>query len=59
MTLYEAWTGNISDLLSLYIFDIIAWAHIFKKQHQQKVKFADCSLRCHYLDMKESSIFHV
>ncbi len=22
--LYEAWTGNVSDLLSLYIFDIIA-----------------------------------
>jgi hypothetical protein len=30
MTLYEAWTGNISDLSSLYVFDIIAWAHIFK-----------------------------
>ncbi len=24
MTLYEAWTDNVSDLLSLYIFDIIA-----------------------------------
>ena len=24
MTLYEAWTGNIPDLSSLYIFDIIA-----------------------------------
>ncbi len=24
MTLYEAWTGNVSDLLSLYVFDIIA-----------------------------------
>ncbi len=24
MTLYEAWTGNISDLSSLHIFDIIA-----------------------------------
>jgi hypothetical protein len=35
MTLYEAWTGNISDLSSLCIFDIIAWAHILK-QHQQE-----------------------
>ncbi len=59
MTLYKAWTGNISDLSSLHIFDIIAWAHIFKKQHQQRVKFEDCSLKCHYLGMKESSIFHV
>ncbi len=24
MTLYEAWTGNVPDLSSLYIFDIIA-----------------------------------
>jgi len=31
--LYEAWTDNISDLSSLHIFSIIAWAHIFKKQH--------------------------
>ncbi len=59
MTLYEAWTGNISDLSSLYVFSIIAWAHIFKKQHQQRVKFENCSLKCHYLDMKESSIFCV
>jgi len=59
MTLYEAWTGNVSDLLSLCVFDIIAWAHIFKKQCQQEVKFEDCSLKCHYLDMKESSIFRV
>jgi hypothetical protein len=59
MTLYEAWTGNVSDLSSLYIFDIIAWAHILKKQCQQEVKFEDCSLKCHYLDMKESSIFRV
>jgi len=59
MTLYEAWTGNVSDLSSLCIFDIIAWAHIFKKQHQQRVKFENCSLKCHYLGMKESSIFCV
>ncbi len=59
MMLYEAWTGNVSDLSSLCIFDIIAWAHIFKKQCQQEVKFENCSLKCHYLDMKESSIFHV
>jgi len=59
MTLYEAWTGNISDLSSLHIFSIIAWAHIFKKQHQQEVKFEDHSLKCHYLSMKESSIFCV
>ncbi len=31
MTLYEAWTDNTSDLLSLHVFSIIAWAHIFKK----------------------------
>jgi hypothetical protein len=57
-TLYEAWTGNVSDLSSLYIFDIIAWAHIFKK-HQQEVKFEDCSLKCHYLAWKkaQSSVF--
>ncbi len=59
ITLYEAWTGNVSDLSSLCIFDIIAWAHIFKEQCQQGVKFEDCSLKCHYLDMKESSIFCV
>ncbi len=59
MTLYEAWTGNVSDLSSLCIFGIIAWAHIFKEQCQQKAKFEDCSLKCHYLDMKESSIFCV
>ncbi len=59
MTLYEAWTDNVSDLSSLYIFDIIAWAHIFKEQHQQRVKFEDCSLKCHYLNMKGSSIFCV
>jgi len=59
MTLYEAWTGNIFDLSSLHIFSIIAWAHIFKEQCQQEVKFEDCSLKCHYLDMKESSIFCV
>jgi len=59
MTLYEAWTGNVSDLSSLCIFDIIAWAHILKKWHQQEVKFEDCSLKCHYLSMKESSIFRV
>ncbi len=59
MMLYEAWTGNISDLSSLCIFDIIAWAHISKKQRQQGVKFEDCSLKCHYLDMKGSSIFCV
>ncbi len=59
MTLYEAWTGNISDLSSLCVFDTIAWAHISKKQCQQEVKFEDCSLKCHYLGMKESSIFHV
>ncbi len=39
------------------------WYHClsthFKKQCQQKVKFEDCSLKCHYLNMKESSIFHV
>jgi len=59
MTLYEAWTGNVSDLSSLHIFSIIAWAHIFKEWHQQEVKFEDCSLKCHYLGMKESSIFCV
>jgi len=59
MTLYKAWTGNVSDLSSLHIFDTVAWAHIFKKWHQQEVKFEDCSLKCHYLGMKESSIFHV
>jgi len=59
ITLYEAWTGNISDLSNLHIFSIIAWAHISKKQHQQEVKFEDCSLKCHYLGMKESSIFCV
>ena len=59
MTSYEAWTGNVSDLSSLHIFDIIAWAHIFKKWRQQEVKFEDHSLKCHYLGMKESSIFHV
>jgi len=59
MTLYEAWTDNISDLSSLCVFDIIAWAHIFKKQCQQKAKFEDCSLKCHYLGMKGSSIFCV
>ncbi len=59
MTLYEAWTDNISDLSGLCIFDIIAWAHIFKKQCQQGVKFEDHSLKCHYLNMKESSIFCV
>jgi len=59
MMLYEAWTGNVSDLSSLCIFDTIAWAHIFKKQHQQGVKFENCSLKCHYLGMKESSIFCV
>jgi len=59
MTLYEAWTDNVSDLSSLCVFDIIAWAHIFKEQHQQRVKFEDCSLKCHYLDMKRSSIFCV
>ena len=59
MTLYEAWTGNVSDLSSLHIFNIIAWAHIFKKWCQQRVKFENCSLKCHYLDMKESSIFCV
>jgi hypothetical protein len=39
------------------------WYHClsthFKKQCQQEVKFEDCSLKCHYLDMKESSIFCV
>ncbi len=59
MTLYEAWTGNVPDLSSLCVFDIIAWAHIFKKQHQQEAKFEDCSLKCHYLGMKGSSIFCV
>jgi hypothetical protein len=59
MTLYEAWTGNVSDLSSLHVFSIIAWAHIFKEWHQQEVKFEDCSLKCHYLGMKESSIFRV
>ncbi len=59
MTLYEAWTDNIPDLSSLCVFDIIAWAHIFKEQCQQRVKFEDCSLKCHYLSMKESSIFCV
>jgi len=59
ITLYEAWTDNIFDLSSLCVFDTIAWAHIFKEQHQQEVKFEDCSLKCHYLDMKESSIFYV
>ncbi len=59
MTLYEAWTGNVLNLSSLHVFDIIAWAHIFKEQRQQEVKFEDCSLKCHYLSMKESSIFCV
>ncbi len=59
MTLYEAWTGNVPDLSSLHVFDIIAWAHISKKQCQQGVKFEDRSLKCHYLGMKESSIFCV
>ncbi len=59
MTLYEAWTDNISDLSSLCVFSIIAWVHIFKEQCQQRVKFEDCSLKCHYLGMKESSIFCV
>jgi len=59
ITLYEAWTGNVPDLSSLCVFSIIAWAHIFKEWHQQEVKFEDCSLKCHYLNMKESSIFRV
>jgi hypothetical protein len=59
MTLYEAWTGNVSDLSSLHIFNIIAWAYISKKWCQQRVKFENCSLKCHYLGMKESSIFCV
>jgi hypothetical protein len=36
MTLYEAWTGNVSDLSSLYIFDIIAWAHILRNDVSKK-----------------------
>jgi len=59
ITPYEAWTGNVSDLSSLHIFNTIAWAHISKKWRQQEVKFEDCSLKCHYLGMKESSIFCV
>jgi len=59
MTLYEAWTGNIPDLSSLHVFSIIAWAHIPKERRQQGVKFEDHSLKCHYLGMKESSIFRV
>jgi hypothetical protein len=58
MTLYEAWTGNISDLKSSHLWYHCLSTH-FKKQCQQEVKFEDCSLKCHYLDMKESSIFCV
>jgi hypothetical protein len=36
MTLYEAWTGNVSDLSSLCIFDIIAWAHILRNNVSKK-----------------------
>jgi hypothetical protein len=33
--------------------------HTFLRNNISKVKFEDCSLKCHYLDMKESSIFCV
>jgi hypothetical protein len=36
MTLYEAWTGNVSDLSSLCVFDIIAWAHILRNNISKK-----------------------
>jgi hypothetical protein len=57
MTLYEAWTGNVLTFQSLHL-----WYHCLSthfKKCQQEVKFEDCSLKCHYLSMKESSIFCV